>query len=404
MLNREFVVTSRHAETAPDEVYSKGVRITELERVKELLSQAITEGAASLNLQLVYQEDPTEALNELIAQYRDTDPLCAYAVQMISTSMTKILNYYDVHIDIKYQHSRSDISAIVSVDSPQRFRSEVFAMVKDFAESRTFLIHNYNEREYDFAAVYEELHETEPEAAYSTAQVYETIVPKAGIARIIEVSVHYGEDTDSLREAAKKAATQADVIASNVLDTAGTDSKGAVALMLHDSLCRFAVYDEATAVSEAMQMKPDYTSPYTAYGALVRFHAVSTGYAMAYKQLCDRAGVECRVIHGRLGSENHSWNLVKLADGEWYHVDVSLDDDESRTGYRFFGLNDETIRKTHQWDESEYPESTGTEMRTLLDVDEELMQHSRYEDSIVSYPGAVLNPLANVDVEDVPLP
>ena len=404
MLNREFVVTSRHAETVQNEPYTKSRRVTEIEQVKALLSEAIAEGSGSLSFQLVYQEDPTTVLNELITQYRETDPLCAYAVQMISSNMTKILNYYDVHIDIKYQHSRSDIAAIVTLDSPQRFRSELFAMLKDFAESRTFLIHNYNEKDYDFAATYEELHETEPETAYSTAQLYETVVPKAGMARIVEVSIHYEESPETLRECAKKAASQAEMIASNVLETADTGSDGTVALMLHDSLCRFAVYDETTAVNEAMQTRTDYTAPYTAYGALIRFHAVSTGYAMAYKQLCDCTGVECRVIHGRLGSENHSWNLVKLEDGEWYHVDVSLDDDEYRTGYRFFGVDDETMRKTHQWDESMYPSCSGTEARTLLNVEEELMQHSRYKDSVFNYPGIIPNPLANVDVEDVSLP
>ena len=74
------------------------------------------------------------------------------------------------------------------------------------------------------------------------------------------------------------------------------------------------IYDETTQEQDAARQTPGYTDPYTSYGALINRFAVSTGYAMAYQQLCEEAGILFRVIPGRLGGENHSWNLVMLSD------------------------------------------------------------------------------------------
>ena len=126
---------------------------------------------------------------------------------------------------------------------------------------------------------------------------------------------------------------------------------------------------------------------------------------MAYKLLCDEADIPCRIVHGRLGSSDHSWNLVQLSDGNWYHVDVSLDDEEGKTGYRFFGLTDEEMSLTHQWDVTKTPVCEGTHGRDALPQDETLLNHSRYEDTAVNLkPGIVPADSSDVDVESGPLP
>jgi hypothetical protein len=64
---------------------------------------------------------------------------------------------------------------------------------------------------------------------------------------------------------------------------------------------------------------------YTAYGAAVDGESVCNGYAMAYKQLCDRLGLDCWVVTGESEGEAHAWDLVRL-DGETYLVDCTWDD------------------------------------------------------------------------------
>lgn len=59
----------------------------------------------------------------------------------------------------------------------------------------------------------------------------------------------------------------------------------------------------------------------TAFGALLYNVASSAGYADAFLALAERYGLDARFVC----NSKHAWNLVKL-DGEWYHVDVCMED------------------------------------------------------------------------------
>ena len=60
-----------------------------------------------------------------------------------------------------------------------------------------------------------------------------------------------------------------------------------------------------------------------AYGALVRGQAACSGYARAFKALCDAMGVSCYYIHST--GNDHQWNMVEFNDG-YYFVDVQAND------------------------------------------------------------------------------
>lgn len=62
---------------------------------------------------------------------------------------------------------------------------------------------------------------------------------------------------------------------------------------------------------------------YTAYGVLVEQDAVCQGYALAYKLLLNKAGIESGVVISN--AMHHEWNYIKL-DGKYYYVDVTWDD------------------------------------------------------------------------------
>lgn len=60
-----------------------------------------------------------------------------------------------------------------------------------------------------------------------------------------------------------------------------------------------------------------------AYGALVKGQAACSGYARAFKALCDSIGVSCYYIHST--GNDHQWNMVEFNDG-YYFVDVQAND------------------------------------------------------------------------------
>ena len=56
-----------------------------------------------------------------------------------------------------------------------------------------------------------------------------------------------------------------------------------------------------------------------AYAALILKKAACSGYARAYKLLCEAAGIPVR--HVNAGSWTHQWNEIK-ANGKWIKVDA----------------------------------------------------------------------------------
>ena len=60
---------------------------------------------------------------------------------------------------------------------------------------------------------------------------------------------------------------------------------------------------------------------YTAGGVLRSHNAVCVGFATTYRLFMQMLGMECHIVH----NDGHSWDLVKMDDGEWYHTDIYSD-------------------------------------------------------------------------------
>lgn len=118
-----------------------------------------------------------------------------------------------------------------------------------------------------------------------------------------------------------------------------TASDFEIELALHDRLASTVVYKETA-------------NAHNAYGAIVEGEAVCEGYAEALQYLLQRAGIQSFIalgtsINANTGlSENHAWNYVKI-DGNYYHVDLTWDDQESYTYHAYFNVSDEQITKDH---------------------------------------------------------
>jgi hypothetical protein len=96
----------------------------------------------------------------------------------------------------------------------------------------------------------------------------------------------------------------------------------------------------------------------TAWGALIYKEAQCSGYARAFKALCDGMGIDCYYVHADATAINpsHQWNIVKVA-GSWYHIDVqAFDDSGSWTAPLFILVSDDTYAAHgFVWDRSALP-------------------------------------------------
>lgn len=114
-----------------------------------------------------------------------------------------------------------------------------------------------------------------------------------------------------------------------------------------------STYDRALALHDWLIYNANYDTTYTHYdasGVLLHGTGVCDSYGRAYLMLCTIAGIECIYVSGDAGGA-HGWNMIKLDDGKWYHVDCTWDDPVGG-GYEnhdYFCIDDEQMSKDHSW-------------------------------------------------------
>lgn len=128
----------------------------------------------------------------------------------------------------------------------------------------------------------------------------------------------------------------------NIVETMSDYQKASIA---HDYLVQNCKYASSWAKNNAN----------SAWGALVYHEAQCSGYARAYKALCDGMGIGCYYVHASQDSVNasHQFNIVKVGK-KWYIVDVQ-GNDSSNFNVAYFCSAKEYKDLGIRWDESKYP-------------------------------------------------
>lgn len=100
----------------------------------------------------------------------------------------------------------------------------------------------------------------------------------------------------------------------------------------------------------------DYTlKSISVYSGLTTSLAVCQGYSMtAYKMFC-YAGIESRIVVGKIKDIPHSWNSVKI-QGKWYQLDITNNDSIEKDKYFLVG-DDYLIANNYIWDRDKYPKA-----------------------------------------------
>lgn len=121
-------------------------------------------------------------------------------------------------------------------------------------------------------------------------------------------------------------------------------------LAIYEWLCDNINHGTSTTVA----MPTAAGSDFTPQGVLKSKKAVCVGYATTFRMFMQMFGLECHIVH----NDYHSWDLVKLDDDQWYHVDVYSDAGSTR--YANFNMTDASFQSSHDWDTSALPAAVGT--------------------------------------------
>ena len=118
-------------------------------------------------------------------------------------------------------------------------------------------------------------------------------------------------------------------------------------LILHDTLAARVAYEESEHAHDA-------------YGALVLGTAVCEGYAEALQCLFHAVNIRSLIATGYSinpstdSNEGHAWNIVRI-DGEYYHTDLTWNDQATTLFHAYFNLTDNDIKADHSLTEPAYP-------------------------------------------------
>lgn len=94
----------------------------------------------------------------------------------------------------------------------------------------------------------------------------------------------------------------------------------------------------------------DYTyQNYSVYDCLINGNATCMGYTSAFYNLCRTAGIESEYILGKVDVNEiditHTWNRVKMDDGNWYYLDITWDDNLGTNQY--YMISEEQMNQNH---------------------------------------------------------
>lgn len=127
-------------------------------------------------------------------------------------------------------------------------------------------------------------------------------------------------------------------------------------IYLYQTLIARCEYDDA-AVSDDSDWRA-----HSVVGVLLDGSAVCEGYARALQLLLCQSGIPSMVITGTAGGA-HMWNLARI-DGQWYHLDVTWDDNGELPAYRYLNLTDKMIQEDH----TIYPQAGTDESRSAQEI------------------------------------
>ena len=261
----------------------------------------------------------------------------AYCVDYISYDLRQIVSSYEAVISIFYLYTAEELQILQTTSNLDSFAQ---LLAEALARGDEKLVVRVNNGIADADSVYALLEQT---ARNNPLKI--SYIPKFNVRifdgntsqKIYDVSVQYDSEMDNVERLQKM-----NTVISAMLNELHGGQDALRIAEASDSLSNHCIYAE------------DGGS--TAYHALNDSAADSQGIACAFKAVCDRMGVECIVVNGRMDKLTHFWNIVKIEDS-YYHMDISRLEDLG--GEKSLFLKDTEKQADCWWDQSAYPECDG---------------------------------------------
>lgn len=332
----EYYASEPYQPPPPQETEPDGA-ISDYAELRQALLALVADHAESAQLQFSgYDGDPGQDISAACWEVKSSTALGAFAVDRITYELSRIVSYYQADVRIDYKRTAQQTAALESVGPDETVAAR---LARALAEDETYLLLETSDSsltEEQLLRYVSDAYYADPLAVPVRPKASAQLFPETGARRIAEISLDYGLDREALdrRREELTAALAAIEDAVGRVDLLGGDQAQAGTLR---ALCAYL----------ALHCSPEETAGATAWDALVGGAADSEGLALALEAACGRLGLDCQVVTGRLGEQEHRWNIVTLDSGS-YHVDLAGTRD-------VFLAGDGELFGDYWWDTSLYP-------------------------------------------------
>lgn len=333
MLEREYQSVEPHVRLSVAEDDSNAVWAESYSELQgAILAQVKTHQEVGVIRLKNWKGDVEEQLTRACDEVSHSAPLGAYAVDRIQHSFTRMVSYYEATITIDFRRTAEQIAAVATVTGSGAIRAELVDALDGFVTETAFQINYFDEtQDADYIRdLVREAYYDLPAAALGLPEVQVQLYPDQGSRRVVEVLLSYPEESKALQSKRVQ------------LETAATDLVEPYRTGLKDTALAAALFNGLRE-----RTRTDAAAGATAYHALVEGAADSEGMALAYKELCDLAGLPCRIVEGALGEDASFWTIVTLEEGS-RHVDPAQADGLLLTDAQM-------AQAGYTWPDGEYP-------------------------------------------------
>jgi len=287
----------------PDELKTELLRLINEHETNSQLIYFIREGE---DVQSITEQVSEEILSE--------HPLGAFAVEEITSNVTRIVTHYEVDIEIVYKQTQEYMDSIINVSAERGVINHLREIMSQYRPEVLFRT-GLQLTEEEITELVSRIYYQNPRLIVMLPIITVEMFPEVGTDRIYQIRFGYSETADMLLQFGELLEAY---VLRNASEVVG-NTESEILLSLVESLMGWTNYDDEAGI----HFHGAQNLAATAYGALVRGSAVGEGFAMAFKALADELGFECIVVLGEYKEQIHAWNIVSLY-GEYYHLDVAM--------------------------------------------------------------------------------
>lgn len=304
LVPKEYRSVKPH-ETEQQQQMPDAVEVTDAAELKKAMMGFIKAGREEGTIRAVrYEGNVEEELVQAVYDVVRQDPVGAYAVDYLNHTCVKIVNYYEISLDITYRRTAREIASIQQAYTPEQLYDQVERSLMAWDDRLAMQV--TEEQEYDIGAIVDAYCAENPVNMVEIPEISVSVYPETGKERIVEVEFMYTHTTDEL-SVMKKALEESVFAAAEYIRYRSSDR------------------DKTSLLYTYLTERFQYTQGSTGtpvYSALCEGVADPLGLSRGFALICQRAGVECYTVTGLLDGSRHSWNIVS-DDGDYRHLDLA---------------------------------------------------------------------------------